>query len=83
MFLPLAVESFGVWTPHSIETLKRIAARTTTSRRVASLPIGPYRHYLDSRNRSEKTVTRKTEAFVSFCRINSLENEDLIWRILI
>ena len=31
VFLPLAVESFGVWTPHSFETLKRIAARTTTS----------------------------------------------------
>ena len=31
VFLLLAVESFDVWTPHSIETLKRIAARTTTS----------------------------------------------------
>ena len=31
VFLSLAVESFGVWTPHSFETLKRIAARTTTS----------------------------------------------------
>ena len=31
MCFPLAVESFGVWSPHSIETLKRIAARTTSS----------------------------------------------------
>ena len=27
VFLPLAVESFGVWTPHSLETLKKIATR--------------------------------------------------------
>ena len=31
VFLPLAGETFGVWTPHSIATLKRIAARTTIS----------------------------------------------------
>ena len=31
VFLPLAVESFGVWTPHSLATLQRIAAHTTTA----------------------------------------------------
>ena len=31
VFLLLAVESFGIWTPHSFETPKRIAARTTIS----------------------------------------------------
>ena len=31
VFLPLAVESLGVWTSHSLATLKKIAARTTTA----------------------------------------------------
>ena len=31
MFLPLVVESLGVWTPHSLETLRDIAARTITA----------------------------------------------------
>ena len=31
MFLPLVMESLGVWTPHSLETLRDIAARTITA----------------------------------------------------
>jgi len=36
VFFPLVVETFGVWTPSSLELLRRVAARTTTASGLAA-----------------------------------------------
>ena len=35
LFYPMIVETFGVWTPFAVETIKTIAARTTTGNEIS------------------------------------------------